>query len=83
MVKTNHKREVKRMAIVYRFDVMEALKKAGYTTYSLRKKKLLSESTVQKLREGRMVALENIDAFCRLLECQPGDLLQYVPDTEP
>ena len=34
-----------------------------------------------KLREGKPVSWENIDAFCRLLEIQPGDLLEYKPDT--
>ena len=35
----------------------------------------------QKLREGKPVSWENIETFCRLLEIQPGDLLEYKPDT--
>ncbi len=66
------------MAIKYRFDVLEALKSKGYTTYKLRNEKLLSESTVQKLRRGEIVAIANIDTICQLLNCQPGDLLEYV-----
>jgi len=36
---------------------------------------------LQKLREGKPVSWENIETFCRLLEIQPGDLLEYKPDT--
>ena len=64
----------------YKIDVLEALKAKGYTTYTLRKENLLSQSTIQKLREKKGLAWENIDNLCKLLECQPGDLFEYVPD---
>ena len=67
------------MAIKYKIDVLEALREAGYTSYKLRTEKLMSESTIQKLRNGEMVAMSNIDIVCRLLECQPGDLIEYIP----
>ena len=65
------------MPIVYRFDVMQALKNAGYNTTRVRKEKLLAESTLQKLRGGEMVAISNIETICGLLDCQPGDILEY------
>lgn len=65
------------MAIVYKFDVLSALKKAGYTTYKLRSEKLFSESTITKFRNGEMVHTSNIDTICRLLQCQPGDVIGY------
>ena len=68
------------MAIRFKFDVLEALKEKGFTTYKLRKDGLLSESTIQKLRNGQMVAVVNIDTICHLLCCQPGDILEYIPD---
>ena len=66
------------MSLRYKFDVLAALKEKGLTTYQIRKEKLLSESTVQKLRAGTGVSWENIDTLCRLLDCQPGDLMEYV-----
>lgn len=66
------------MALRYKLDILEALKEKGVTTYQIRKEKLLSESTVQKLRAGRGVSWENIETLCRLLECQPGDLIEFV-----
>ena len=66
------------MPLQYKFDVVAALKGKGYTSYKIRQEKLLSESTIQKLRAGKGVAWENIETLCRLLDCQPGDLLEYI-----
>ena len=68
------------MALHYKIDIIKALKDKGISTYTMRKEKILSESTIQKLREGKGIAWENIDTLCRLLECQPGDLFEYVSD---
>ena len=70
------------MPIVYKIDILESLKSKGYNTNKLRKEKLLSESVIQGLRENRYITLPNISTICSLLECQPGDLLEYVPDSE-
>jgi len=61
-------------------DVLAALKAAGYSTYRIRKDKLLAESTLQNIRENRSISWENISALCKLLHCQPGDILEYVED---
>lgn len=66
------------MAILYKTDVLAALKAKGFTTYKLRKEKLLGESTVQMLRKGELVSWMNLDRICDMLDCQPGDLLQHV-----
>ena len=65
--------------IVYK-DILGKLLEAGYTTYRVRKEKLLPESTMKKLRSGGTVTTETIDTLCRLLHCQPGDLMEYVED---
>ena len=67
------------MPIKYKIDVLEALKAAGYSTYKLRKDKLIGEATIQRLRGGEPVSWENIATLCALLDCQPGDLLEYQP----
>lgn len=68
------------MAIRYRVDVLQALRDKGYSSYKLRADKLFGQRTIQQLRDGEIVSLANLDTLCRLLECQPGDLLEYVPD---
>jgi|UniRef100_UPI003FF0A42A putative transcriptional regulator len=65
------------MPIKYKIDMLAALKDAGYNTTRLRREKLLSESTIQALRIGKMVSLENISRICSMLQCQPGDILEY------
>lgn len=68
------------MPIQYKINVLSALKEAGYSTYKLRKEKLLAESTLQKFRNNEPVSWENISMVCNLLNCQPGDILEYTPD---
>ena len=70
------------MPLQYKIDVVAALKDKGYTSYKIRQEKLLSESTIQKLRSGKGVSWENIETLCRLLNCQPGDLLSYTEDND-
>jgi len=70
------------MPIIYKVDVLAKLKAAGYSTYRIRKDRLLGEATVQKLRSGEPVSWENIATVCRLLNCQPGDIMEYVDGNE-
>lgn len=65
----------------YTIDILSELKSRGYTTYRIRKEKLFSESTLQKFRKGTVVSADNINTLCSFLNCQPGDILEYVPDT--
>ena len=66
------------MSIIYKIDVLASLKEKGYNTTKLRKEKLLAESTIQQLRENKLVSWTNVDRICALLECQPGDVLKRV-----
>lgn len=65
------------MSIIYKTNILAALKEKGYNTTRLRKEKLLAESTIQQLREDKLVSWANIDRLCTLLECQPGDILEH------
>ena len=66
------------MPLKYKINVLSALKEKGYNTNRIRTEGLLSQSTLQKLREGKGVAWENLEKICGLLECQPADLIEYV-----
>ena len=70
------------MPIKYKLDVLSALKDKGYSTYKIRKEKILSESTIQAFRRGDLVSLDNIARVCELLNCQPGDILEYGEEHE-
>lgn len=69
------------MPVVYRINILEALKAKGYSTYRIRKEKLLAESVLQQIRNGELVSWSNISTICKLLDCQPGDLVEYTEDT--
>jgi len=71
------------MPIIYKINVLDKLKAAGYSTYRIRKDKLLGEATVQRLRDGEPVSWENIATICGLLHCQPGDIMEYVEEEKP
>ncbi len=66
----------------YRFAVMPELSKKGYSARRLRNERLLAESTMTKLRHAAPISWDNIDTICRLLQCQPGELLLWVPDDD-
>lgn len=67
--------------IVYK-DILERLTAAGYTTYRIRKEKLIPESTMQKLRTNGAITTDTLDKLCELLNCQPGELLEHRPNTD-
>lgn len=56
------------------------MEQEGLTTYKIRKEKIISESTLQNIREGKRITTDSIAALCGALNCQPGDILGYIPD---
>ncbi|MBQ2756044.1 MAG: helix-turn-helix domain-containing protein [Oscillospiraceae bacterium] len=70
------------MPLRYKIDIMLALKNAGYNSTRLRNEKLLGESYMTQLRNGEMVSWKALETICRLLDCQPGDLIEYIEDGE-
>lgn len=66
--------------LVYKIDVLETLKEAGYNTTRLRKEKFLNESAIQYIREGKPVGTKALNTICRLLDMQPGNIIKYVDE---
>lgn len=56
------------------------MKERGLTTTKIRKEKIVTEYTLQSMREGRSVTLASLEKLCKELDCQFGDLAEYVPD---
>ena len=71
-----NKSEVICMPMVYD-KLWKRLEGAGISTYKIRK-----ESTLQRLRSGGDVSTKSIGELCLLLDCQPGDLMEYVKPGE-
>ncbi len=68
------------MAIRYKTDVMAELKKKGYSSTKIREEKLIGQSYLQQLRHQELVSWKTIDTICALLDCQVGDIVEYVKD---
>ena len=69
------------MAFKYKINILDELKNKGFTTYRIRKEKIFSEGTLQKFRNNETtITLGNIETICKLLNCQPSDIIEYVPD---
>lgn len=61
----------------YKIDVIEALTASGYTSYRIRKEKLIGEASLQAIREDRVVGINALAQLCSLLDLQPGDIIEY------
>lgn len=68
------------MPLQYKIDVLAALKEKGYNSNRIRTENLLSQSTLQKFRNNQGVSWENLETLCRLLDCQPGDIIEFHKD---
>lgn len=68
------------MSILYKIDIMQALKEKGYNSTRIRKENLIGQSYLTQIRRGELVSWQTIDKLCKLLECQPGDIIEYVEE---
>lgn len=64
--------------IIYKINVIESLKDAGYNTTRILKERLISQGAMQKIRMGEPVGMKTLDKLCELLEMQPGNIIEYV-----
>jgi len=70
------------MALQYKIDIMNELKKKGYSSTKIREEKLIGQSYLQQIRHGELVSWKTIDTLCSLLECDVGDLVEYVKNSD-
>ncbi len=64
----------------YKIDVIETLKEAGYNSTTILKDGIISQSAMQKFRNGEMVGIKTIDQLCKILDMQPGNIIKYVEE---
>ncbi len=70
------------MAIIVNVDVMLAKRKMSVTELSERVGITMANISILKNGHARAIRMETLNSICRALDCQPGDLLEYVPDRE-
>ena len=66
------------MPIIVNLDVMMARRKMGLTELSERVGITLANLSILKNNKARAIRFTTLDAICRELKCQPGDILQHV-----
>ena len=68
------------MSIMINLDVMLAKRKMGLTELSDRVGITLANLSILKNNRAKAVRFSTLEAICKALDCQPGDILEYVPD---
>ena len=66
--------------IVFHIDVMLAKRKMSLTELSERVGITLANLSILKTGKARAVQLETLDRLCAALDCQPGDLMEFLPE---
>jgi putative transcriptional regulator len=66
------------MPIIINLDVMLAKRKMSLTELSERVDITMSNLSILKTGKAKAIRLETLDAICKALNCQPGDILEYV-----
>ena len=70
------------MAIVINLDVMLAKRKKQLKELSNAIDITMPNLSILKNQKAKAIKLSTLDAICKYLDCQPGDILEYVPDDE-
>lgn len=68
------------MAIIVNLDVMMARRKMSLTELSERVDITMANLSILKTGKAKAIRLETLNAICKVLKCQPGDILEYVED---
>ena len=68
------------MAIMVNLDVMMAKRKMSLNELAQRVDLTLANLSILKNNQAKAVRFSTLEAICAALDCQPGDILEYVPD---
>ncbi len=68
------------MAIIVNLDVMMSKRKISLNELSQRVQLTTVNLSLLKTGKAKGVRFNTLEAICRVLDCQPGDILEYIPD---
>ena len=61
--------------------LLKMLEEKGYTSYKIKQEKLIGQGTLTAIKNGAGgLDAKSISKLCALLDCQPGDIMEYVPE---
>jgi putative transcriptional regulator len=70
------------MPIVVNLDVMLAKRKMSLTELSVRLGLTIANMSILKSNKAKAIRFSTLDDICRILECQPGDILEYLNEED-
>ncbi len=70
------------MAIIVNLDVMMAKRKMSLGELSQRVDVTMANLSILKNNKAKAVRFSTLEAICKALDCQPGDILEFVPDND-
>lgn len=62
--------------------MLKELSNRGYTSTKMRKDKIISQATLQNIRQGKGITTDTINTLCIILKCQPSDIIEVTPTDE-
>lgn len=63
-------------------NLWKTMKERGVSQYTLIKQYHVSPGQITRLKRNESVSTNTIEMFCRILDCQVSDIMEYIPDTE-
>jgi len=62
------------------YKLIDLLNRKGMTRDDLRKKTGISSATMTRISKNECISLKVIESICKELNCQPGDIMEYIPE---
>ncbi len=66
----------------YKIDILKELSNRGYTSTKMRKHKIMSEGTMQHIRNGKGISVDTLNTICLILRLEPSDVIEIIPTDE-
>ena len=67
------------MPIVYT-RLLKIFEERGINSYTIKKNKVIGQAAYKSITHGESITMKTIEKLCEYLNCQPGDILEYIPD---
>ena len=71
------------MSVMIRYDKLwDVMREKGVSQYALIKTHNVSPAQITRMKRNESVSTHTIDMFCRILDCQVGDIMEYIRDED-
>ena len=62
--------------------LLDMMEKRGITSYTIKRDGIIGQATFRKIKEGGHIDTRTIEKLCEYLNCQPGDIMEYVKEED-